>query len=259
VNLRVRDLQGEVAFYEEVLGFRLLAEDGATGALGTAEGVPLVVLHGEPGAPRRPAGTTGLFHFALLMPTRADLAALVKRVQHAGHSFDGFADHNVSEAAYLTDPEGNGIELYADRPREMWRGVDGALFLTTEPLDLPGLLVAATTPAPRLPDGTTVGHMHLRVSSLHAAEEFYVDLMGFDVMTRAFPGALFTAAEGYHHHVGLNVWGGAGAPRPPDGSLGLISFEVVIPCDRTRESLLVIPGEGYLRDPDDIGVRLVRG
>ena len=258
VNLRVRDLQREVAFYEEVLGFRLLAEDGATAALGTAEGMPLVVLHGEPGAPPRPAGTTGLFHFALLLPTRADLGALVKRVQNAGHAFDGFADHNVSEAAYLTDPEGNGVELYADRPRSVWHGVDGELFMTTEPLDLPGLLVAAVEPAPRLPSGTRVGHLHLRVSSLHAAEAFYVHRMGFDVMTRSYPGALFTSAAGYHHHVGLNVWGGAGAPRPPDGSVGLMSFEVVIPDDKTRAELLGAPGEGYLMDPDNIGVRLTR-
>jgi len=259
VHLRVGDLQKQVAFYEDVLGLQLLAEDAATGALGTAAGKPLVVLHGEPGAPRRPAGTTGLFHFALLLPTRADLGAMVKRVQNTGHPFDGFADHNVSEAAYLTDPEGNGVELYADRPREAWHGVDGLLFMNTEPLDVPGLLVAAAGPAPRLPERTSVGHMHFRTSSLHAAEEFYVGRMGFDVTLRSFPGALFTSAGGYHHHIGLNVWGGVGAPRPPDGSLGLMSFEVVIPSDRTREALLGVSGEGYLMDPDNVGVRLTRG
>jgi len=259
VHLRVRDLDREVTFYEDVLGFQVLAEDGATAALGTTEGRPLVVLHGEPRAPRRPQGTTGLFHFALRLPSRADLGALVRRVQNQGHAFDGFGDHNVSEAAYLADPEGNGIELYADRSRDVWHGVDGEIFMTTEPLDVPGLLVAAAGPAPLLPEGTTLGHIHLRVSSLADSEAFYVDRLGFEVVTRSYPGALFTAAGGYHHHVGMNVWGGAGAPRPPDGSLGLVCFEVVVPSEKARTALMGDPGEGYLLDPDAIGVRVTRG
>jgi catechol 2,3-dioxygenase len=259
VHLRVRDLQRQVAFYEDVLGFQLLAEDGATAALGTTDGRPLVVLHGEPTAPRRPEGSTGLFHVALRLPTRADLGALVRRVQQAGHPFGGFSDHNVSEAAYLSDPEGNGIELYADRSPEVWRGVDGEVFMTTEPLDVPGLLMAAPEPAPRLPAGTAVGHIHLRVSSLSDAEAFYVDRLGLGVVTRSYPGALFTAAGDYHHHVGLNVWGGAGAPHPPDGSLGLVYFELVVPSESARRALLGDAGEGYLMDPDNVGVRVTRG
>jgi catechol 2,3-dioxygenase len=227
--------------------------------MGTAEGRPLVVLHGDPLAPRRPAGTTGLFHYALRLPTRADLGALVKRVQNAGYAFDGFGDHNVSEAAYLTDPEGNGIELYADRSRDVWHGVGGEVFMTTEPLDVPGLLMAASGPALLLPRGTTVGHIHLRVSWLEGSEEFYVGVLGLDVVTRSYPGALFTSAGGYHHHVGMNVWGGEGAPRPPDGSLGLVSFELVIPSDAVRSAFLGGRAEGSLLDPDNIGVRLTRG
>ncbi|MHB1192867.1 MAG: VOC family protein [Longimicrobiales bacterium] len=259
VHLRVRDLPRQVAFYEDTLGFQLLAEDGATAALGTTDGKPLIVLHGEPTAPSRPLGTTGLYHFALLVPSRADLGALIRRVQKAGHAFGGFADHNVSEAAYLADPEGNGIELYADRSREVWHGVDGEVFMTTEPLDLPGLLVAAPAPAPRLPGGTTVGHIHLRVSSLDESEQFYVGRLGFDVVTRSYPGALFTAAGSYHHHVGLNVWGGPGAPRPPDGSLGLVYFELAVPSENARQALLGDAGEGYLLDPDNVGIRVTRG
>jgi len=259
VHLRVGDLQRQVAFYEDVLGFQLLAEDGATAALGTTEGRPLVVLHGEPTAPRRPEGTTGLFHLALRVPSRADLGALVRRVQSAGHPLDSFGDHNVSEAAYLRDLEGNGIEIYADRSREVWKGVDGEIFLTTEPLDVPGLLLAAAGPAPRLPEKTTVGHIHLRVSSLADAEAFYVGRLGLEVVTRSYPGALFTAAGDYHHHVGLNVWGGAGARRPPEGSLGLMSFELVVPSERARMALLGDSGEGYLMDPDNNGIRITRG
>jgi catechol 2,3-dioxygenase len=259
MHLRVRDLQMQLAFYEDVLGFQLLAEDAATAALGTTEGRPLVVLHGEPAAPRRPPGTTGLFHLALRLPTRADLGALVQRVQNQGRFFEGFGDHNVSEAAYLSDPEGNGIEIYADRSREVWRGVDGEIFMTTEPLDVPGLLVAASAPAPRLAAGTTVGHIHLRVSSLAAAEAFYVHRLGLEVVTRSYPGALFAAAGDYHHHVGLNVWGGSGAPHPPHGSLGLVHFELVVPSEDARRALVGEPGEGYLMDPDNVGVRITRG
>jgi catechol 2,3-dioxygenase len=254
----VLDLQREVEFYEEVLGLQLLADDGATGAMGTAAGRPLVVLHGEPGAPRRRPGTTGLFHFALRLPSRSDLGALVRRVQNSGRAFEGFGDHNVSEAAYLSDAEGNGIELYADRSEEVWRGVDGEIFMTTEPLDVPGLLMAAQEASTRMPDATVVGHVHLRVSSLEAAEAFYVERLGFDVVTRSYPGALFASAGGYHHHVGLNVWGGEGAPRPPEGSQGLMYFEVAVPSERVRNALLGDAAEGYLMDPDNVGVRITR-
>jgi catechol 2,3-dioxygenase len=256
VHLRVGDLEGQVAFYEDVLGFHVLADDGATAALGTTAGKPLLVLHGDPAAVVPRPGSTGLFHVAYLLPTRPDLGAMIQRVQARGHGFSGFADHNVSEAAYLTDLEGNGIELYSDRPREIWHGVGGEVFMTTEPMDLPGLLVASPGAAPRLPEGTTVGHIHLRVSSLSAAEDFYAGTLGLGVTTRSYPGALFVAAGGYHHHVGLNVWGGAGAPRPPQGSRGLVSFEVVIPDPAVRERLVGQGGEGLLFDPDSVGVRI---
>lgn len=256
VHLRVGDLERQVAFYEEVLGLHLMAEDGATAALGTLEGRPLLILHGDPSAPARPRGTTGLFHVALRVPTRADLGAMIRRIQRQEVPFEGFGDHNVSEAAYLTDPEGNGIEIYADRSQEVWRGVDGEVFMTTEPLDVPGLLVAAPAAASRLPYGTTVGHVHLRVSTLQDAEDFYVGIVGFDVVTRSYPGALFVAAGGYHHHVGLNVWGGAGAPRRPEGSRGLVQFEVVVPDPAVRELLVGEGGEGLLTDPDGVGVRI---
>ena len=256
VHLRVRNLDRGVAFYTEVLGLQLLAEDGATAALGCVVGTPLVVLHAEAVAPRRPAGTTGLFHFALRVPSRAALGAMVRRVQAAGHFFDGFGDHNVSEAAYLSDPEGNGIELYADRSRDVWYGVEGHLFMTTEPLDVPGLLVAASAPASHIPEGTVVGHIHLRVSSLELAEVFYREHLGFQVTSRSYPGALFLAAGGYHHHVGANVWGGVGAKRPPEGSAGLVYFEMVVPGAGEGAELLET---GYLEDPDGVGVRVIRG
>ncbi len=259
VQMRVGDLDREASFYEDVIGFALLAEDGATAAMGNEDGVPLLILHGAPGAPRRPPGTTGLFHVAFRLPSRAGLGAMIRRVRERGWGFDGFADHNVSEAAYLTDPEGNGLELYWDRARDVWHSVEGGIFMTTEPLDVPGLLAAAPDPAPVLPGGTDVGHVHLRVSSLSVAEAFYVGRLGFEVTTRTYPGALFVAAGGYHHHVGLNVWGGEGAPKPPDGALGLMSFDVVVPTLADRRLILRDADEGMLFDADANGVRITKG
>lgn len=258
VHLRVAELDRQIAFYEEVLGFTTLAEDGATAALGSGDGRPLLVLHAAPGAPARPPGTTGLYHVAFLLPSRHDLGALIQRVGDAGWDFDGFADHNVSEAAYLKDPEGNGLELYADRARDVWHSVEGEIFITTEPLDLDGLLIAAPGPAHGLPPQTSVGHVHLRVSTLEVGEAFYADRLGFDVVTRAYPGALFLAAGGYHHHLGLNVWGGGHAAPPPEGSLGLVSFDVIVPGETDRKRILHDGDEGTLFDADHVAVRIAR-
>ncbi len=258
VHLRVSDLEGAARWYREALGFSVLAEDSGTAALGTESGPPLLVLHAAPGAPSAPRGSTGLFHVAFLLPSRGDLGALTLRAREAGAMFTGFSDHNVSEAVYLEDLEGNGIELYADRAPSAWRLPDGRMFMTTEALD-PGTLVAGLQrPAERLPEGTRVGHVHLRVSTLAAAEAFYVRRMGFEVTTRDYPGALFVAAGGYHHHFGLNVWGGSGAPRPPRGALGLASVDLVVPSMAARERILGDLGEGTVFDLDDNAIRIVR-
>ena len=256
VELRVGSLDRQRAFYRDVLGFAVLEEDDARAVLGAGDAGPLLALRAAPEAPLRPPGTAGLFHVAFLHPTRSDLAATLRRVDRAGYGFDGFADHHVSEAAYLRDPEGNGLELYADRPRASWRAPGGAIRITTEPLDVQGLLATAPGPSAALAAGTVVGHVHLRVSTLAAAEAFYVDRLGFEVVTRAYPGALFVSAGGYHHHLGLNVWGGNAAP-PPEGSLGLSSFEVVVPDASVRARLLDGAAGDALRDADGIGVRVV--
>ncbi len=258
VHLRVADLEVMTRWYEDVLGFQVLAEDGVSAALAAGPGRPLLVLHGRRGAPASPAGAVGLFHIAFLLPGRQALAGMIRRVQAAGWPLDGFADHNVSEAAYLRDPEGNGLELYADRSRDVWRMVDGGVFITTEALDLPGLLLSTPSPISALPSRTVVGHVHLRVSNLETAEDFYVRRLGFGVVSRSIPGALFMAAGDYHHHVGCNVWGEVGAVRRPEGSRGLISFEVLVPDADVRRALLDGADEGLLVDPDLNGVRIVR-
>ena len=230
IRLRVGDLERMQDFYETTIGLHTVGvEDGVT-AMG-ANGTRLVELVPDPGAPSRPSGSTGLFHLALLVPTRAGLARTLRRVVESGWRLSGASDHLVSEALYLSDPEGNGIELYRDRPREEWSVVDGSLQMDTLPLDLerllaePGGEVADT----KTPAGTTLGHVHLQVADLGAAEAFWVDALGLDVTVRGYPGALFTSAGGYHHHVGLNTWAGAGAPSPPPGARGLVRFEVVLP------------------------------
>jgi catechol 2,3-dioxygenase len=245
VRLTVGDLDGMRDFYRDAIGLSEL--DGADGVvrLGT-NGDPLVELAGDPDAPPRPRGTSGLFHLAILVPSRADLARALQRVAEAGWRLSGASDHLVSEALYLSDPEGNGIELYRDRPREEWPVRDGVIQMDTLPLDLDGVLgeLRREDADGAMPAGTHIGHVHLNVGDLTAAEAFYSGALGFDVTVRGYPGALFVSAGGYHHHLGLNTWAGEGAPPAPDGSRGLRQFEIRLPRadqlaaeeDRLREA-----------------------
>ena len=230
VHLTVRDLGRAVAFYESRLGFRVLARGPGVARLGV-DGRELLVLRESREAPRA-RGTTGLYHFAVRVPSRRDLARSLARLIETGTPLDGAADHSVSEALYLSDMEGNGIEIYRDRPREQWAAKGGRALMTTEALDLAGLLAepgADNGAWSGLAKGTDLGHVHLTVSHLGEAERFYVGALGFDVMMRAGKSALFVSAGGYHHHVGLNTWAGEGAPVPPAGAAGLHSFEVHLP------------------------------
>ena len=214
VSLTVADLEAAAGFYERAIGFER-AGDGAAGTVSLGAGdAALVELVGEPGAPPRPRATTGLFHLAILVPDRAALAAAMRRVGDAGWRFTGASDHLVSEALYLNDTEGNGIELYRDRPREEWDYRDGQLQMDTLPLDLASLLAEEGADPDRMPTGTTIGHVHLNVADIAESERFYADALGFDVTVRGYPGALFVSAGGYHHHLGLNVWNGEGVPAP---------------------------------------------
>ena len=233
VRLTVADSEGMRDFYRDAIGLsELQPEDGVVrlGAEGDT-GEAIVELAADPDAPPRPRGTSGLFHLAILVPRRADLARALQRVAEAGWRLSGASDHLVSEALYLSDPEGNGIELYRDRPREEWPIRDGVLQMDTLPLDLDGVLgeLRREDAEAGMPDGTRIGHVHLNVGDLAAAEAFYSGALGFDVTVRGYPGALFVSAGGYHHHLGLNTWAGEGAPAAPQGSRGLRQFEIVLP------------------------------
>jgi catechol 2,3-dioxygenase len=240
VRLNVADLDRAQSFYERAIGLRALEQVDDTARLGVDAGAPVLELGGRPDAPRRPPGTTGLFHFAILLPSRRELARALGRLADARWPLSGASDHLVSESLYLRDPEANGIEIYCDRPRESWRYVDGKLRMATLPLDVDGVIAELPgddgEPDGMPPEGR-IGHVHLQVADLAAAERFYHEILGFDVTVRGYPGALFVSAGGYHHHVGVNTWAGEGAPGPPPGSLGLDWFEVVLPNEEELEQV----------------------
>jgi len=228
VRLQVAALGRSLAFYEGVLGLGVLDRKGPAVVLG-AGGAALVVLNERPGVrPVPPAGRLGLYHAALLLPARADLARFLRHVAERGERI-GTSDHLVSEAVYLTDPDGLGIEVYADRPRATWRTVGGQIAMATRPLDVQDLLRAAEgTRWTGAPEGTRVGHVHLQVGDLGAAEAFYHEALGLDKVVWGYPGALFLSAGGYHHHLGLNTWA-VGAPPAGEEDARLLEWTLVVP------------------------------
>ncbi len=230
VRLTVSDLKRQQRFYQRAIGLRTLASGETEATLGTEPGAPLVELIANPSATTPPPGATGLFHLAILVPDRPRLARALRRVVDAGWRLTGASDHLVSEALYLDDPESNGIEIYRDRPREQWRYVDGQLAMDTLALDVDSLI--AELPAgddDGIGSGTRIGHVHLRVADIAAAEAFYAGVLGFDVTVRGYSGALFVSAGGYHHHIGLNTWHSRGGSPPPASSRGLERYEIVLP------------------------------
>ena len=269
VELIVRDLERSLDFYRSTIGLELLGRDGAEATLG-ADDVAILVLRGDRAALERPRGSAGLFHFAILVPSREELARSLIRLADHRWPLDGASDHLVSEALYLSDPDGIGIEIYRDRPRRDWPRDDGAVRMATIPLDLDSVLAEAGDRAARsapLAPGTRIGHVHLNVADLDASERFWCELVGFEVTVRGYPGALFVSAGGYHHHLGLNTWNGPGAPAPPDGAIGLRRFAIEAPseaADRARERLLaadvaVEDGDAgwRARDPAGIGLEVL--
>ncbi|CAN7622195.1 VOC family protein [Bosea sp. LjRoot90] len=224
VSLHVRDLAGLTAFYRDAIGLSLVEQDADHTVLG-AGGEPLVKL--EAGA-QLPSSAAGLFHMAILLPSRRDLGNWLRHAAERGVGLEGASNHLVSEALYLSDPEGNGIEIYRDRSRAEWPRLDGGrLKMATERLDLDALLRDADGRSyAGMPDGTVMGHIHLRVGDVAEAESFYRDALGFEV-TVHYPGASFMATGGYHHHIAANTWHSRGAGPRGDDEAGLSSFELV--------------------------------
>jgi catechol 2,3-dioxygenase len=239
IELTVSDLERSLSYYRDAIGLDVLDREDGTARLG-AGGRERLVLVEEPGA--RPApGHTGLYHFALLLPERRDLASWLAHVVRDGVPLVGLSDHFVSEAIYLSDPDGHGIEVYWDRPREVWEGQVGAR-MTTMRLDVDGLLGELRDPASEpfdgLPAGTVMGHVHLKVAGIDDTVAFYRDVLGFGLMAQLGAQAAFLAAGGYHHHFGANTWESAGATPPPPGSASLRHATIVFPDAAERDRVV---------------------
>jgi catechol 2,3-dioxygenase len=236
VELTVSDLDASLAYYRAAIGLQVLERAGGRASVG-ANSHTLLVLVEEPGA--RPAhGYTGLYHFALLVPERVALARWLAHAARERVALTGLSDHFVSEAIYLRDPDGHGIEIYCDRPREVWEGRVGQR-MTTMPLDVDDLLGTLDDPEAEpfdgLPGGTVMGHVHLKVSGIPETVAFYRDALGFGLMAQLGLQAAFLAAGGYHHHLGANTWESAGAPAPPPGTAALRRATIVLPDESERD------------------------
>lgn len=240
VHLTVSELERSLAYYQQAIGLEVLAHEARRAQLG-AGGRELLVLVEEPGA--RPShGDTGLYHFALLLPDRNDLARWLAHAIRDRVPLVGLSDHFVSEAIYLSDPDGHGIEIYRDRPREVWEGLVAAR-MTTLPLDLDDLLGVLPEPSSEpfegLPAGTVMGHVHLKVAAIPETIAFYRDVLGFALMARLGAQAAFFAAGGYHHHLGANTWESMGASPPPPGAAALRHLTILLPDLAERDRVLV--------------------
>jgi catechol 2,3-dioxygenase len=228
VTLTVNNLKLVSDYYQQVVGLNLISQDGETARLG-AGGKILLELRADPAARRASPREAGLFHTAFLLPSRADLGGWLQNAIDAQTRLAGASDHLVSEAIYLTDPEGNGIEIYRDRPRSDWTVTNGMVEMATEPLDAPAILAAREKPWAGLPEGSTVGHVHLQAGALAQAEAFYATELGFPVTCR-FPGAVFYGDGGYHHHLATNIWNSRNAPPRAYPATGLASVEIIAPA-----------------------------
>jgi catechol 2,3-dioxygenase len=257
VHLTVADLDRSLAYYETQIGLRVHARADGRAQVG-AGGEDLLVLTEEPGA--KPAdGYSGLFHFALLVPERIDLARWLAHAARDRVALSGLSDHYVSEAIYLRDPDGHGIEIYADRPRELWEGEVGTR-LTTLPLDTNDLLATLEDPTAEpfdgLAGGTVMGHVHLCVTDVEQTVEYYRDVVGFGLMAQLGDQAAFLSAGGYHHHLGGNTWQSAGRPYAPAGYARLTQMTIVLPDGASRDRLAERLGGTEVLDPSGIPIAL---
>ncbi|MCX7878079.1 MAG: VOC family protein [Ignavibacteria bacterium] len=226
VTLKVKDLKRSLTFYRDLLGFHIIKANDTEAYLSSDNEKPFLVKLKEFRNLEHPAlNTTGLFHIAFRLPSRKDLAGILKHLFESGSEFTGFSDHGVSEAVYLQDPDGNGIELYSDKPESIWERNNGKIKMITSPLDIKDLL-SVISPYRRIHPETTIGHIHLKVSDLEKAKKFYHELMGFNITNDAYPGAVFFAAGTYHHHIGTNIWYSKNSQHLNNDYLGLENFTI---------------------------------
>jgi catechol 2,3-dioxygenase len=264
VHLNVLDLDRSVRFYKEVIGFKVL-EQGSEKAVLTADGkTPLLIVEQPKNVTPKEPHRSGLYHFALLLPERADLGMIIKHFSQNSIRI-GASDHLVSEALYLSDPDGNGIEIYTDRDPSVWSWESEKVAMSTDPLDAESIVAeSAGQTWDGLPAGTLMGHVHLHVANLPKTEIFY-NALGFEVVSN-YPQALFMSNGKYHHHIGLNTWNGEGVPRPIEGSVGLQSYTLIYPNEATVKEAITkvealdakveLNGSGFMTE-DPSGNRII--
>lgn len=238
VHLVVEDLERSLTFYQEIIGLQVLKQAEKEAEL-TADGkTTLVTIEQPDNVTPKQHNRTGLYHLALLLPERFDLANVLLHLLQTGYPLQGASDHLVSEAIYLADPDGNGIEIYWDRPAETWKWDGPEVVMATDPLQAQDLMAKAKgSDWVGLPSGTIMGHIHLQVSDLDKAENFYCKALGFDLVNSKYgQSARFVSSGGYHHHIGLNTWHSAGAPPRSENSVGLKLFSLVLPSEEARKN-----------------------
>lgn len=254
VELKVQQLTRSIKFYKEIIGFQVIEQSEKTAVL-SADGKTalLTIIEPENSKPKE-AHRTGLYHFAILLPNRLELAKVLRHFAETNQQL-GASDHVVSEALYLSDPDGNGIEVYADRPSAAWNWRNNEVIMTVDPLDAEDILSELGDEKwEGLPAGTLIGHIHLHVSELEKTEEFYQKGLEFNTVSHLGGQALFISTGNYHHHIGLNTWAGVGAPAPSEESAGLKSFLLVFPGEETRERIIgQVEGLGHEVKKEDDG------
>lgn len=236
VSINVMNLTESISFYKKVIGFQVITQTKHQATLVADGKTPLLILEEPADVIPKEKGTSGLYHFALLLPTRAHLASFLRHLLEYDIPF-GASNHAVSEALYLDDPDGNGIEIYCDYPDSEWTWSKGEVHMTTDRLDGEGLLAETDAPWTSLPAETLMGHVHLHVANLKQTEQFYNEGLNLDVVTR-YPGALFMSSGGYHHHLGLNIWKGEGVPAPAEHSVGLNWYSLVLANEDVRDDVI---------------------
>jgi len=270
VSLRISNLDRSIQFYTEVVGLKLLERSDKVATM-TADGKQsLLRLEQLANAVTMPVrSTSGLYHFAILLPDRKSLGLALRNLAESGIEI-GQGDHLVSEAFYISDPDQNGIEIYTDRPRDTWkRDADNNYIMSSDPVDVDSLFaLAANEPWQGLPAGTVIGHVHFHVRSLEESRRFYTGVLGFDIVGNfANMSALFVSAGGYHHHIGLNIWAGTGAPVNPANATGIDYFTIIYEgkeqleqaVEQLRQSNTSIEQQGkdwFTIDPQNIRIRL---
>jgi catechol 2,3-dioxygenase len=233
VNIKVKDLDNALTFYQNIMGFQVLEKTDRKAALTTDGKTTLVTLEQPENVIPKEGRMSGLYHFAILLPTRADLSVFLRHFLGTGYPL-GAADHYVSEALYINDPDGNGIEVYRDRPSQEWTWKNGLVDMATEELDGNSILAESDAEWNGLPEETVMGHIHLHVGDLKRAEEFYTKGLGFEIVSH-YPQAVFLSTGRYHHHIAINTWQGVGAAAAPRNSVGLNWYSLVFPDEEARD------------------------